>query len=267
METGADWSIIDETVYRRYGTINKILLFIGIAVLCFGAGALICALVFRGKKYRSPTWRSHKVLLAFLIGCLLLVLSGLGYILISSHRQAPPVTPAVEPADDPEEEQDPEEEPPEEEPEDKPELLADRLNDKSRLMDRGRPYDFPEGERDVFTSKGRFSNIRVLSIASQEHSDTVVLYIHGGSYITDFDNTFYYPVVKQIAMDTGYEVLVPQYQLLTGFNWTHAYTSLQALYYRVVAEYGGDHVILMADSAGGSIAAGLCMQAAENGWE
>ena len=157
--------------------------------------------------------------------------------------------------------------PPEEEPAERPVLLADRLNDNSDLWDSGRGYDFPEGETDVYTSKGHYSNIRLLSVASQEHSDTVVIYIHGGAYIGDFDNGYYYPVVKQITMDTGYEVLVPQYPLLTGFNFTHAYIPLQSLYYRVMAEYGSDHVIIMGDSAGGALAAGLCLQAAENNWE
>ncbi|MBR0342689.1 MAG: alpha/beta hydrolase fold domain-containing protein [Oscillospiraceae bacterium] len=185
-----------------------------------------------------------------------------------------PVVPSEDPSDDIEQNTDPEPDPepvPEPEPdpvvEEKPILLADRLNDGSDLWDGGRGYEFPEGETEVYTSKGRYSNIRVLSIASQEHSDTVVIYIHGGAYIGDFDNGYYYPVVKQITMDTGYEVLVPQYPLLTGFNFTHAYIPLQSLYYRVVAEYGSDHVIVMGDSAGGALAAGLCMQAAENNWE
>lgn len=161
----------------------------------------------------------------------------------------------------------PEPDPPEEEPKEKPILLANRLNDNSDLWDSGRGYEFPEGENDVYTAAGHYSNIRLLSVASQEHSDTVVIFIHGGAYIGDFDNGYYYPVVKQITMDTGYEVLVPQYPLLTGFNFTHAYIPLQSLYYRVVAEYGSDHVIVMGDSAGGALAAGLCLQAAENNWE
>ncbi|MBQ8994366.1 MAG: alpha/beta hydrolase fold domain-containing protein [Oscillospiraceae bacterium] len=146
-------------------------------------------------------------------------------------------------------------------------LFANRINDNSSLWDSGRDYEFPEGETEIYTAKGHYNQMRVLSLASQEHSDTVVFYIHGGAYLSDFDNGYYYPAVKQITLKTGYEVIVPQYPLLTGFNFTHAYTLLQSLYYRVVAEYGADHVIVMGDSAGGALAAGLCMQVAENGWE
>ena len=156
---------------------------------------------------------------------------------------------------------------PEETNTEKPVLLADRLNDGSGLWDSGREYSFPEGENEIYTSMGTYCNMRVLSLASHEHSDTVVIYIHGGAYLGDFDNGYYYPVTKQITLATGYEVLVPQYPLLTGFNFTHAYICLQSLYYRVVAEYGSDKVIVMGDSAGGALAAGLCMQAAENSWE
>ncbi|MBR3355332.1 MAG: alpha/beta hydrolase fold domain-containing protein, partial [Oscillospiraceae bacterium] len=172
-----------------------------------------------------------------------------------------------DPADQPsqEDEVQPEPEPLVEVPKEKPVLLADRLNDNSELW--SGDYTFPENEDDIYTSIGRYCYMHVMSFATQEHSDTVVIYIHGGAYIGDFDNGFYYPVVKQIALDTGYEVLVPQYPLLTGFNFTHAYICLQSLYYRVMAEYGSDHVIVMGDSAGGALAAGLCLQAAENNWE
>lgn len=146
-------------------------------------------------------------------------------------------------------------------------LFAARVNDNSELWDSGRGYEFPAGEEDVYTSMGRYCNMRILSIGSQEHSENVVLFLHGGAYLSDFDNGYYYPAVKQITMETGYEVIVPQYPLLTGFNFTHAYTLLQSFYYRLVAEYGSSHVIVMGDSAGGSLAAGLCMQAAENGWD
>ena len=85
----------------------------------------------------------------------------------------------------------------------------------------------------------------------------IVLYLHGGAYVNQFD-TGHLTLLDQVCQNTDAAAIVPLYPIAPAHNYETSYALLGQLYSDLVQAYGADRIVIMGDSAGGGLAAGLC---------
>ena len=92
----------------------------------------------------------------------------------------------------------------------------------------------------------------------------LALYLHGGAYVGGF-NAHQWRFMDRLARATGCTVVAPAYHLAPWSDYARAYEDLTALYRALLAEYPGQRLILMGDSAGGGLALGLAESLVQTG--
>lgn len=97
----------------------------------------------------------------------------------------------------------------------------------------------------------------------------VILFFHGGGWVTESVET-YDRVCAQMAQSTGHTVvsveyrLAPEYRFPTGF--ADCYEAARALYQGIfLPNVDPDGITIMGDSAGGNLAAAVCLKARDTG--
>ena len=132
----------------------------------------------------------------------------------------------------------------------------------------------PEPRRAVtFPTWGRFfydlerredSGMPVYHLRPHTPSHAVIVYLHGGGYISTAVSVHAW-LVDHLARRTGADVVMPLYPLTPHHTWQEAHRLVLALYRRTVEENPGKRIILMGDSAGGGLAAVIALSLAEAG--
>ena len=132
----------------------------------------------------------------------------------------------------------------------------------------------PEARRAVaFPAWGRLfydlerredSGMPVYHLCPRTPSNTIVIYLHGGGYITTAVTAHTW-FVDHLARRTGAGFIMPLYPLTPHHTWQKAHRLVLDLYRRVVTENPGKRIILMGDSSGGGLAAVIALSLAEAG--
>lgn len=132
----------------------------------------------------------------------------------------------------------------------------------------------PEPRRAVaFPAWGRFfydlepredSGMPVYHLHPRTPSNTVIVYLHGGGYISTA-NSAHAHLTDYLARRTRADVVMPLYPLTPHHTWQEAHELVLDLYRRTVAGSPGKRIILMGDSAGGGLAAVIALSLAEAG--
>jgi len=149
--------------------------------------------------------------------------------------------------------------------------LAARIPMTERIA---RLADRPEPARTVtFPAWGRFfydlerhedSGMPVYYVRPHTPSSTIVIYLHGGGYVS----TAVWPhslLVDTLARKTGADVVMPLYPLAPHHTWQEAHQLVLNLYLRILSENPDKRIILMGDSSGGGLAAVIALSLAERG--
>lgn len=136
--------------------------------------------------------------------------------------------------------------------------LAARIPMTERIA---RLADHPEPARTVtFPAWGRFfydlersedSGMPVYHVRQRTPSSAVIVYLHGGGYISTAVSAHAW-LVDHLARRTGADVVMPLYPLTPHHTWSEAHRLVLDLYRRTVAENPGKRIVLMGDSAGGA---------------
>ena len=95
-------------------------------------------------------------------------------------------------------------------------------------------------------------------------SDTVVVYLHGGGYITTA-SLGQSLLIDNLARRTGADFVVPLYPLAPHHTWQEAHRLVLDLCARILSDNADKRVILMGDSAGGGLALVIALSLAERG--
>jgi len=90
-----------------------------------------------------------------------------------------------------------------------------------------------------------------------------ILYLHGGAFCFEL-TPFHWSLIADMAERLDAHVSVPIYPLAPEYNFHDAYAFAGAIWRDVVTRDG--EVIVMGDSAGGTMALVLSMMAAQEGW-
>ncbi len=102
----------------------------------------------------------------------------------------------------------------------------------------------------------------VYTLRKSDDYDKIVIYIHGGSFITNVTPTQLH-YVDNIAQDTNAKVYVPIYPLAPTYTYKDTYALLETLYTSLLEQ--GKSITIFGDSAGGGIALGFVEELNEKG--
>ena len=120
------------------------------------------------------------------------------------------------------------------------------------------PMLFPEDMEypPAFYSKG---GMDYYVLNAQEHSEILIVYFAGGTYI-DRPQAEHWAFVDALAAETGAEIRVPDYPKLPDYTAETAYPLLLDFCREVLGAESYDKLIFMGDSAGGGMALSLANQ-------
>lgn len=93
----------------------------------------------------------------------------------------------------------------------------------------------------------------------REAAKRVILYIHGGGYIsnmTKYDWSF----VRELGVRTNSSIVVADYPLAPVSNYKHVYAYFDELYRNMLTQIANDDIIFLGNSAGGGIALGFAQK-------
>ena len=125
-------------------------------------------------------------------------------------------------------------------------------------------------DEDMSVEKKRIGGVPTLILKSQrtEHARTGLLWIHGSGYITGMKEMVYMSRAADLVTQHGVTVLSPGYRLA----WQAPYPAAAVDCYAVLrymdehrGEFGADLLMVGGESAGGGLAAAVCMMARDRG--
>lgn len=100
----------------------------------------------------------------------------------------------------------------------------------------------------------------------RDRNDRAVIYLHGGNFVRR-------PTVNQwkfadtIARRTRAEIFLPMYPLAPVHSHAEAHVAIEAIYRRVVDEYGARNITLIGDGAGAGLAVSFAQRLTDMGLE
>ena len=105
----------------------------------------------------------------------------------------------------------------------------------------------------------RVGNMQVFHMEAQDDSKPILLYIHGGAYLNNFEK-LHWQAMAEWAESTGCGLVAPNYPLLYRYTASDAHPLMMQLYQQLVKQYSAKRIIIMGDSAGGGFTLALAQQ-------
>ena len=109
-----------------------------------------------------------------------------------------------------------------------------------------------------------YQDRKIFTITKKDgiENDTTILYFHGGSYVAELSKE-HWNFIKDIAVDTGCTIIVPDYPLTPKYNYEDVEQFSISFYEQLIQKIDTEKLIIMGDSAGGGLALGLCEKLGE----
>ena len=105
----------------------------------------------------------------------------------------------------------------------------------------------------------RVGDMQVFHMEAENDTKPIVLYIHGGAYLNNFD-PLHWKAMAEWAEATGCGIVTPNYPLLYRYTASDAHPLMMQLYRLLVNQYPSKRVIIMGDSAGGGFTLALAQE-------
>ena len=107
-------------------------------------------------------------------------------------------------------------------------------------------------------SQYKVGGMQVFESAAADDSKPIVLYIHGGAYVNNF-NPQHWKAMAEWAETTGCGIVTPNYPLLFQYTAKDAHPLMVQLYRQLLKRFPAKRIFFMGDSAGG----GFCLALAQ----
>ena len=105
----------------------------------------------------------------------------------------------------------------------------------------------------------RVGNMQVFHMEAEDDSKPIVLYIHGGAYLNNFEK-LHWKAMAEWAKSTGCGIVAPNYPLLYCYTASDAHPLMMQLYQQLIKQYSAKRIIIMGDSAGGGFTLALAQE-------
>ncbi len=105
----------------------------------------------------------------------------------------------------------------------------------------------------------RVGNMQVFHMKAEDDSKPIVLYIHGGAYLNNFEE-LHWKAMAEWAESTGCGIVAPNYPLLYCYTASDAHPLMMQLYQQLIKQYSAKRIIIMGDSAGGGFTLALAQE-------
>ncbi len=143
-------------------------------------------------------------------------------------------------------------------------MFGMKMKTERKMMTNGfakEPAKIPNSLLKNFTVEVAEQNARkVWTISPNDSkSDLIILYLHGGAYMSNLSKE-HWSLVEKLIRKTNATIVVPDYPLAPEANCTQTYDFIERLYARLIAEYPLKRIVFMGDSAGGGLAVGFTQQ-------
>ncbi len=102
-----------------------------------------------------------------------------------------------------------------------------------------------------------FNNIKVYNFNSSNNTNTIILYLYGGGFVSR-PVKYQLKMINKIIKMTDAQVIMPLYPLLPFHTFDECYDVLIELYKLIIEKNNNKKIIILGDSAGGTLACGLC---------
>ena len=98
----------------------------------------------------------------------------------------------------------------------------------------------------------------------ESESDKLIIYLHGGAYVDEI-LALHWLMLDRITSGVDSTFIIPDYPLAPHADFRECYEKMTEFYRKVLEYYPDRKIILMGDSAGGGLAAGLALHFHELG--
>ena len=116
------------------------------------------------------------------------------------------------------------------------------------------PYRLPRHRYCSMVDLADYEDNKVIRFSPAKEAKKTVIYLHGGAYVEEISR-FHVIYCDNLCAAAKVNVIVPIYKLAPNHTWEEAYRFLYSLY--LSEQKKGKQIIMMGDSAGGGLAAGL----------
>jgi acetyl esterase/lipase len=136
--------------------------------------------------------------------------------------------------------------------------IEKKLNSKET---RSVPAELPKSLQDKFMVQvDEINQRRVWTIKPKQNaSQNVILYIHGGGYISNLTK-YDWRLIEALLSKTNSMIVVPDYPLAPESDYEDLYDYFDCLYSSLMSKVADKKIIFMGNSAGGGIALGFAQK-------
>lgn len=137
-------------------------------------------------------------------------------------------------------------------------ILLDRKNSLSRRIRKGidnpPPAPLPKSmHRVAQVNESEFMGRPLWILEPLDLVKRTIFYLHGGGYVSNMHKVHWGYIKDMIQANPGTRVIVPDYPLAPSTKATGVQDYLKALYHKYLDGIASDELVLMGDSAGGSL--------------
>lgn len=149
--------------------------------------------------------------------------------------------------------------------------LADPIAFDNYLLEQAKTNEQPVDVPEVLPFKTSVEIIdlegtQTFLLNRRDRNDRAVLYLHGGNFLRR-PSIYQWRFADTIARRTRAEVFMPMYPIAPVHNHADAHASIEAVYRKVVEEYGARNVTLLGDGAGAGLAVSFAQRLESLGFE